>query len=171
MKSHSFTNASQQDLKLLKLVLKVFSEYFTCSPQNQSELARVTSFFLMTESKQVKKKIITVQNQNFQNGHDLKCPSCTDTLKSRQSHSFFQSCRSQPRYYANTAKLKAEFKTKKPRTENYPTVFHSKTEIRILNFIITFLYHFVLVNVCKYFSQQFYTDPNQYPAEILESPF
>lgn len=62
MKSHSFTNASQQGLKLLKLVLKVFSEYFTCSPQNQSELARVTSFFLMTESKQVKKKIITVQN-------------------------------------------------------------------------------------------------------------
>lgn len=38
---------------------------------------------------------------------------------------------------ANTAKLKAEFKTKKPRTENYPTVFHSKIEILMPHFIIT----------------------------------
>lgn len=47
MKFHNSTNSFQKGLKLLKLVLKIFSEYLMCSSQNQGELARVTSLFFL----------------------------------------------------------------------------------------------------------------------------
>lgn len=59
---HNFTDASQQVLKFLKLVLKIFLEYFRCFPQNQSELATELNHFVPSQRVSRLKKIITMQN-------------------------------------------------------------------------------------------------------------
>lgn len=131
---------------------------------------RITQFFPMTEGKQVKTSCHLAKLE-FPKWLWLKMSFLHRHSSHAINHPFFQSCWSYTRYYANTAKQKAEFKTKKLRTENYPTVFHSKLKILLLNFIITFLYHFVLLNVCKYFSHQFINWPKSVPRWNTGSPF
>lgn len=91
----------------------------------------------MTEGKQVKRSCHLAKLE-FPKWLWLKMSFLHRHSSHAINHPFFQSCWSYTRYYANTAKQKAEFKTKKLRTENYPTVFHSKLKILLLNFIITF---------------------------------